>query len=508
MYETFSVLDVLLDEENPRFADGVASQAAAIKALLAQGPEKLLALARDIAVRGELDPINPPIVMKADGKLVVLEGNRRFAAMKLLRKPELAEATATQRSLKQIRAAATAADKDPDGPKDVFCYVVTDRSAARRWIELRHTGLNEGVGTDPWNSYQGITFRRRPNTPEDRAWLLVRAVLATFADDAALAADVRRVRDEKFTNLARLLGRGLVRDLLALEFEDDAVTLRSDEAFYVDLLRTLFSDLVGMSVDEIKTAAAQDEYVKRLTNAVRLNHPEETGEAATAAGTSAGAANPGSGTVVSGGSGTPPTTGTASAASGGSTAGAPSTSPGPGSSANGAGVSTGSPGGGQPPTGRRKAAPKPEAKIFYGLTLRNVSLRTSTILKEAQKVKIDDAPSVCAVMVRIVIELVVSEVGVGNGWFAENESLRKKIRKALLQLDPDIENASKRNKDLEMAWVRSQASGGDGLAIDEMNAYVHNFAADPSAERVRALSNTFRLMLTLLDGAATVKANA
>jgi hypothetical protein len=469
MYEALSAIDILLDEENPRFAEPVGSQAEAINALLALGAEKLINLARDIALLGELDPTNPPIVWRSGKKLVVLEGNRRMAALKLLRKPDLAKATATRSAIERIRKDATAAGLDPNGPSRVTAWVVKDRSAPRHWVELRHTGQNEGVGTDPWNSYQSITFRRRPGTPLDQAWLLVRAILATFSDDTALVADVRRVRDEKFTNLGRLLGRAPVVEAFGWAFDGDSVTLRPEDPYYVDIIRTVFADLVDMSVDDIKTAKLQDEYSKRVVDAVRLSYPEgptpppggDVGDGA--------AKGPGGGGSRTGtrGDGSDPTAGTEN------------------------GSATGTKGGG---------GSRPEPRIFYTLSFKRLSGRTSRVLKDAQKVKIDDAVSVCAVMVRVILELVVTEIGVPRGWFKEGETLRKKVRKALLMVDPNCDNSKLRSKDLEMAWILSQAdTEAGGLGIDEMNAYVHNFLAEPTADRVRGLSRAFRPLLTKLD---------
>ena len=35
-----------------------------------------------------------------------------------------------------------------------MCVVFKDRDAAKHWIELEHTGRNEGAGVDPWDPIQ------------------------------------------------------------------------------------------------------------------------------------------------------------------------------------------------------------------------------------------------------------------------------------------------------------------------------------------------------------------
>lgn len=489
-YEPFSIVDVEVDEHNPRFAEPVVGQREAINALLAQGPSKLLNLAEDIALVGQLDPINPPIVMREGNRVVVLEGNRRFAAMKLLRNPDIAVAPATQKALARIRKKALEAGQSGEGPAQVDCYVAENREAAQRWIELRHTGQNEGVGTDPWNSYQSAAFRPRP-TAEYRAVLFVRKVLETFADDTELVNDVRSVRDGgKFTNLARLLSRPYVRSQMMVEIKNDVVTLDAENEFATDVLRVVFHDLTTIKVDSIKTSDQQDDYIDAVVAAVSEQYQDEPSDDDAHGQRD----EPGdSSDVTHGESGTPGSGGNGSGTKGAQEYDGGNPSAGPardeGSSAPG----------GDEPTRRRRNAPKGEARIFYGLVLKSVDLRTSKLLKEAQKLKIDDAPGVTAVMVRVILEMAMTDVGLARGWFTEGEKLRRKFRKCLLTLDPDAENSQKRDKALDMAWIKTQSGDGDGLAVDEMNAYVHNFMAVPTPESVRALTKTFRPLLQRLD---------
>lgn len=489
-YEPFSIVDVEVDEHNPRFAEPVVGQREAINALLAQGPSKLLNLAEDIALVGQLDPINPPIVMREGSRIVVLEGNRRFAAMKLLRNPDIALAPATQKSLARIRKKAIEAGQNGEGPAQVDCYVVEDREAAQRWIELRHTGQNDGVGTDPWNSYQSAAFRPRP-TAEYRAVLFVRKVLETFADDTELVSDVRSVRDGgKFTNLARLLSRPYVRSQMMIEIKNEFVTLDPENDFATDVLRVVFHDLTTIKVDSIKTSDQQDDYIDAVVAAVSEKYQQEAPEDEYGgqhddSSDSSGAPRGGQGTTGSG----------AAAFGGNGAQGRVQNHPDSGAKEAG-GSSTPD---GDEPTRRRRNAQKGEARIFYGLVLKNVDLRTSKLLKEAQKLKIDDAAGVTAVMVRVILEMAMTDVGVARGWFAEGTKLRSKFRKCLLAIDPNAESSLKRDKALDMAWIKTQSGDGDGLAVDEMNAYVHNFMAVPTPDAVRALTKTFRPLLQRLD---------
>jgi len=79
-----------LDRENPRLvASGEIGNDAAIISELYRG-EELGELLQSFAANGYLD-IEPLIVELSDGAFTVLEGNRRFAAVKLFRERNLVD---------------------------------------------------------------------------------------------------------------------------------------------------------------------------------------------------------------------------------------------------------------------------------------------------------------------------------------------------------------------------------------------------------------------------------
>jgi hypothetical protein len=76
----------MMDVQNPRFDVGDASQRSAIHAMVLAQDEKLYTLAKDIVDVG-LNPAELMIVMADEDdatRYVVLEGNRRTAALKYL----------------------------------------------------------------------------------------------------------------------------------------------------------------------------------------------------------------------------------------------------------------------------------------------------------------------------------------------------------------------------------------------------------------------------------------
>jgi hypothetical protein len=88
-YQEIPLESLLLDTLNPRH-DPVEGQPQAIAALLDhKGAPQTLRLAEDIAEHGP-SPIELALVVPEGNLFIVLEGNRRVAAMKLLKNPALA----------------------------------------------------------------------------------------------------------------------------------------------------------------------------------------------------------------------------------------------------------------------------------------------------------------------------------------------------------------------------------------------------------------------------------
>lgn len=141
---------IILDQENVRFGGDVAhNQREAIELMMADPDDskKLLKLAEHIAKHG-LDPTELQLVVPSeDDRYIVLEGNRRLTALKLLQKPDLCPDEKLVKSF--IKASDTL---NSNLPKEIECSVVPSRQEGDIWIELKHTGQNSGVGRVSWDS--------------------------------------------------------------------------------------------------------------------------------------------------------------------------------------------------------------------------------------------------------------------------------------------------------------------------------------------------------------------
>lgn len=178
-YKLLRPSQVLLDSQNPRLLEGTVSDRDAINRLLDEGYEALLNLARDMVERGESNPAELPIAIKEGAKYLILEGNRRFCALKLLNDPNLA-ADPVRRAAFRVAAAKGRV------PKSIMTAIDTGRAEADHWIVLRHTGANDGVGVRRWNAAQTAEHRRRANVSVDSGTTRSMCIAAELEETYAL----------------------------------------------------------------------------------------------------------------------------------------------------------------------------------------------------------------------------------------------------------------------------------------------------------------------------------
>jgi hypothetical protein len=191
-----------LNTSNPRF-EPVGSEPEVIAQLFKE--ESVLAVARDIADRGEISPLELIAVVEMPdnrGHYTVAEGNRRVCALKVLQDPNKAPDLETRQIIKDLA-------KDKSLPTTLPVVIFEDEAAARQWIELRHMGAQDGVGTRQWSSPQKTRFAgdSSPNTLS--LALLDRAELLQW-----ITADQRK--KIPITTLTRYLSNPVVRSRLGI----------------------------------------------------------------------------------------------------------------------------------------------------------------------------------------------------------------------------------------------------------------------------------------------------
>ncbi|MXZ41035.1 MAG: hypothetical protein F4Z18_04450, partial [Caldilineaceae bacterium SB0666_bin_21] len=157
--QNIHVVDLLFDMENPRLADSLSDQLSILQAIASHQGKRLRYLAEDIVKFG-LNPSDLFIVMASttnDNHYIVLEGNRRLAALRALHNP-----TAVMEAVPSSIFNAFTRLRDSYleiSITTIPCIVTENRVAARHWIELKHTGQMQGAGTVLWGTQESSRFR-------------------------------------------------------------------------------------------------------------------------------------------------------------------------------------------------------------------------------------------------------------------------------------------------------------------------------------------------------------
>lgn len=130
-------LDLDFDPQNPRFyrLNHVTTDAAVIEEMLDdEGAQDLMA---SIGQKGYFDG-EPLLVTMENGRMIVVEGNRRLAAVKLLNR-EFEPPTRRRASIEILRQEAVVA-----APHDLPCIEYSTRKDVMRYLGYRHiTGIRE-----------------------------------------------------------------------------------------------------------------------------------------------------------------------------------------------------------------------------------------------------------------------------------------------------------------------------------------------------------------------------
>lgn len=217
-----------LDRHNPRLVG--AATAASDESIIARlyRSAELDELLQSISTNGYLD-IEPLVAVAApDGDgLVVLEGNRRLATLRLLREPDLV------RRIDSSEGLTISIPEFEDGVRPTFdqvtVYQVASREEARPFIGFKHIN-----GPAKWDAYakarfaaewyrqEGVTLEQIAEAVGDRHATVKRMVSAIYVLEQAGQEDLFQIDDRdtpkfNFSHLYTALSRSQYMDYLGLE---------------------------------------------------------------------------------------------------------------------------------------------------------------------------------------------------------------------------------------------------------------------------------------------------
>lgn len=203
-----------LDPKNPRH-NPLQSDAEIIKQLC--NTEMISELAKDIAQRGELSPLDVLGAIPFEGHpghYIAVEGNRRTCALILLSDPSRAPTVEMQKAIRRIATNAYI-------PAKIKVHVFKDRASAKPWIDLRHLGPQGGIGIREWNADQKTRAAAQSNKSSSRANELALSVLDHLERRNLLTSDQRK--KVSLSTITRYLGSPGVRAIIGLASNRDII---------------------------------------------------------------------------------------------------------------------------------------------------------------------------------------------------------------------------------------------------------------------------------------------
>jgi hypothetical protein len=219
------ITELFLDPENIRLEVPVqASQPSLINDLFVN--ENAMQVLESIAQNGFF-PDEMPVVVKEKGKLVVMEGNRRVAALKVLARPELY--AAREAAIRELLKTAV------PFPRELEVVLAPDRRSVRRLLAAKHTM----TARKPWRPLRQAAFYRGelesgksvddlreeyPSVDIEKFLRLInvhRIAKSLTYEDPEVAKKVHQERLFPASTIERLYEDQQVQEFLGFEFDEN-----------------------------------------------------------------------------------------------------------------------------------------------------------------------------------------------------------------------------------------------------------------------------------------------
>ena len=213
--EDILVADLQLDLYNPRqLSDNCRDQTEALHSIVRRQGNKIRRIAQDILDEGMNPSVLPIVVPTEDDtdQYVVLDGNRRLAALKLLGNPSLLPDDTANSMRNALENLSVTYLEDPI--EIITCSVFDDRADATHWVELAHIGEAGGAGTVRWGSDEKSKYSQDilglpPSQSKQALDLLER--LGSITSEHRMTAP---------TTLGRILSNPTCRTAMGLDLEN------------------------------------------------------------------------------------------------------------------------------------------------------------------------------------------------------------------------------------------------------------------------------------------------
>jgi hypothetical protein len=261
MHKKIKITNLVVNIDNPRY-EMVGNQQEAIGVMVRDQGKKLINLASDLIQKG-INPSEFPIVVpheKEKGHFIVLEGNRRVVALKLLHNPEMVKDQ--QAIYKKVKSLS---HKSKTGQiNEIECVVFSSVHEANPWIKLKHTGENDGVGVVKWDAQQTARFDERMSGKSPVALQAIDFLRKTKEVSKEFKDQLKKVPS---TNLDRLLKDKGMQEFLGVAIIDGRLQTNIPESEVAKGLAKIVNDLAQgkIKVKDIYTKEDREKYMQKFS---------------------------------------------------------------------------------------------------------------------------------------------------------------------------------------------------------------------------------------------------
>lgn len=230
-----------LDQDNARH-DPLDNEPEIIEQLLKK--EKAGAIAKSIAEAGALNPLERVGVVAhpaIKGGYVVIEGNRRVSALKILHDPDKAPTESIKRQVLGYKA------KGSIVPSLIEVVLFDSEEEAAPWISMRHHGEDGGVGLRPW-TVSGKSRHAAKVGGQNVNQLAVS--LVSYAAKIGLLSEAEKAQ-VPLTTITRYLGNPIFRHTIGLASNKE-IQIEVPQNEFDSVLKVFLKDSLPKSVTGVE----------------------------------------------------------------------------------------------------------------------------------------------------------------------------------------------------------------------------------------------------------------
>ncbi|MEW5908021.1 MAG: hypothetical protein AB1643_02480 [Patescibacteria group bacterium] len=269
------IIQLFLDPLNPRISDKFekATQTEVIQELVKR--HNILKLANEIVKNKDYPELERYIAIEEDGKLLILEGNRRLAAYKCLIDPGIAPESVREK-FKKLAAQASF-----DGSEKLEVFIAPSRTDALPVLESKHVRYL----FEPWSMAMRNNFVKRTKTKTkgvlkaDEKKNIARANLYELAKNLELPEQVSQiVQDHKKFNITtfyRIVESSVGKKFLGYDLNEKGdVIPYIHPAEFLKGLKRIVSDVALEKVNSrliSKTIEIEKKYLDKIEKKDRPN---------------------------------------------------------------------------------------------------------------------------------------------------------------------------------------------------------------------------------------------